>query len=459
MRHPLIIPDLRELLHEGEAVALREVFDEYEPARMAELVEDLGQADGNAALGLLEPRTRAEVVSYLDAERQDELIESMAPEAAAEILHHMPHDDRAALVRRLDDDAAELILRRLAQAERDDIRRLASYQPGTAGSVMTSEYTTLPPYATAREAMELLRREAPESETIYISFVVDQGRRLLGVVTLAEIIRARPTSRIEDVMRLKPVLAHVGDDREEVAKKIEQYDLLALPIVDDEQHLVGIVTHDDALDILKQEQGEDLMAFGGVAFDAAREEDTRGDDTLAAAVRRRVGWLLLLFGGGTLTGLVVRTFDGVQGSYPDIDFDAFLPLLIGTGGNAGSQSVGTVIRGLALGDVDPRRDFARILGREALTGLCLGALLGPLGFLFTWLVMRAPAGFAVVIGTAILGICIWANAVGAMVPMLARRFKIDPAVVSAPLISTLVDATGLLIFYQVARAIHRYFLS
>ncbi len=459
MRHPLIIPDLRELLHEGEAAALREVFDEYEPARMAELVEDLGQPDGNGALALLEPRTRAEVFSYLDSDRQDALMESMAPEAAAEILHHMPHDDRAALVRRLEDDAAELILRRLAQAERDDIRRLASYEPGTAGSVMTSEYTTLPPYATAREAMELLRREAHESETIYISFVVDQGRRLLGVVTLAEIIRARPTARIEDVMRVKPVLAHVGDDREEVAKKIEQYDLLALPIVDDEEHLVGIVTHDDALDILKQEQGEDLMAFGGVAFDAARAEDAGGDGGLIAGVRRRVGWLLLLFGGGTLTGLVVRTFGGVQGSYPEIDFDAFIPLLIGTGGNAGSQTVGTVIRGLAIGEVDPVRDFRRILGREALTGLCLGVVVGPLGFLFAWLVMGGSPEFAAVIGTAIVGILVWANAVGSMVPMLARRAGIDPAVVSAPAISTLVDATGLFIFYQVARVVHRFFLT
>jgi magnesium transporter len=459
MRHPLIIPDLRELLHEGEAEALREVFDEYEPARMAELVEDLGQNDGNAALKLLEPRTRAEVVSYLDPERQVELVESMPPETAAEIFHHMPHDDRAALVKRLDDDSAEQILRRLAQAERDDILRLTSYEPGTAGSVMTSEYTTLPPFATVREAMVLLRREAPASETIYISFVVDQHRRLLGVVSLAEIIRARPTASIEDVMRVKQVFAHVGDDREEVAKKIEQYDLLALPIVDEGEQLVGIVTHDDALDILKQEQGEDLMAFGGVAYDAAQAQETGGDGGILTSVKRRVGWLLFLFGGGTLTGLVVRTFDGVQGSYPGIDFDAFIPLLIGTGGNAGSQTVGTVIRGLALGDIDPRRDFARILAREALTGLFLGAVLGPLGFVFTWLVMGSTVGFSAVIGTAILGICLWANAVGSMVPMLARILAIDPAVVSAPLISTLVDATGLLIFYQVARAIHRLFLA
>lgn len=452
MRHPLLIPDLRELLRSGEAEGLREFFDEYEPPRMAELIEDLGPEEGTAALALLEPRTRAEVVSYLDADRQVELVESMPPDSAAELLHHMPHDDRADLVNRLDEDRAELILRRLAQADRDDIRKLLSYEPGTAGSVMTTEYTTLPPYVTAREAIDLLRKEAPDRETILTSYVVDPHRRLLGSISLQQIILARPTARLEDVMQSDPISAKVDDDREEVAQKIERYDLLALPIIDAEDRLVGIVTHDDAMDILRQEQAEDLLAFGGVAYDAAQAEEAGGEGGVLSAVRSRVVWLSLLFGGGTLTGLVVRAFGGVQERhYAGINFDAFIPLLIGTGGNAGSQAVGTVIRALALGEIEPcRRDFLRVLAREATTGLMLGLLLGPLGFLFTWVVMGQPIDFATVIGVAILGICVWANSVGSMVPMLARLAGIDPAVVSAPLISTLVDATGLMIFYQVA---------
>lgn len=456
MRHPLLIPDLRELLRSGEAEGLREFFDEYDPPRMAELVEDLGPEEGTAALGLLEARTRAEVVSYLDPERQVELVESMPLDGAAELLHYMPHDDRADLVSRLDDDRAELILRRLAQADRDDIRRLLAYEPGTAGSVMTTEYTTLPPYVSVREAIDLLRREAPDRETILTSYVVDARRKLMGSISLQAIILARPTARIEDVMQADPVSAHVDDDREEVAKKIERYDLLALPILDHEDQLVGIVTHDDAMDILRQEQAEDLLAFGGVAYDAAQAEGSTSVAGILDSVKRRVGWLSLLFGGGTLTGLVVRSFGGVQDDYVGIDFDAFIPLLIGTGGNAGSQAVGTVIRELALGEIEPvRADFQRVLGREALTGLLLGLLLGPLGFVFTWIIMGRSLDFSTVIGVAVLGICVWANSVGSMVPMLARLAGIDPAVVSAPLISTLVDATGLMIFYQVAILIHR----
>ncbi|WP_152054403.1 magnesium transporter [Tautonia marina] len=459
MRNALLLPDLRELIHDGQAEAVREFLEEYPPVRQAELIEDLDVAESKAVVCLLEPKARAEVVSYFDTDRQIELIESMSMDDAAALLRDMPHDDRAHLVNRLDDDRTELILRRLAQAERDDIRRLAEYEPGTAGSVMTTDYATVPPFVSVREAIDVLRREAPERETILTSYVIDHQRRLIGSITLQALILARPTARVEDVMQENPVRAQVDEDREEVARKIAQYDLIALPIVDASQMLVGIVTHDDALDILREEQSEDLLRFGAVNYDAAEAEHDPDDESISSAVRRRFGWLLLLFGGGTITGVVVQSFGGVSIKYPEIQFDAFIPLLIGTGGNAGSQTVGTVIRGLALGDIDPRRDFLRILAREGMTGLYLGLVIGPCGFLFAWLIMGSTPSFAVVIGLAILGICVWANSVGSMVPMLARLAKIDPALVSAPMISTLVDATGLMIFYTTARVIHDVFIT
>ncbi|QDV38372.1 magnesium transporter [Tautonia plasticadhaerens] len=459
MRNALLLPDLRELISDGHAAAVREFLEDYPPARQAELIEDLPAGEAEAVLRLLEPRARAEIVSYLDLDHQLELVEKMTPVDAAALLRDMPHDDRADLVGRLDADRAELILRRMAQAERDDIRRLTEYEAGTAGSVMTTDYATVPPFVSVREAIDHLRKEAPDRETILTSFVVDHQRRLIGTISLQALILARPTARVEDVMQADPIRAHVEDDREEVARKIAQYDLLALPIVDPSEMLVGIVTHDDALDILREEQSEDLLRFGAVDYDAAEADDDPGEEGIMTAVKRRFGWLLLLFGGGAITGVVVNTFGGVSARYPGIKFETFIPLLIGTGGNAGSQTVGTVIRGLALGDVDPRRDFARVIAREALTGLCLGLVLGPLGFVFTWLVMGGTPAFSLVIALAILGICVWANGVGSMVPMVARLVKIDPAVVSAPLISTLVDATGLMIFYTVARLIHRYLLT
>ncbi len=449
MRNPLLVPDLRELIQAGETAALAEFFDEHHPASLAELVEDLGPGEGDAILPLLGARTRAEVIGYLDADDQVRLVEAMPPAAGAELLHLMSHDERAALVKHLEDETVDQILPLLARAEREDIRRLASFEPGTAGAVMTTDYATLAPTLTVREALDRLRLEAPDKETIYYSYVVDPRRKLLGFVSLKSLILARPKARIEDIMRRDAISARVDEDQESVAHKIEQYDLIAIPVVDASDLLVGIITHDDAMDILRREQTEDILAFGGVTRDSEADEESYWKGRILTSVRRRITWLLLLFAAGGFTGFVLESFNWVDDKFRHIDFDIFIPLLIGTGGNAGSQTVGTIIRGLALNEIR-NRDTLRVLFREWLTGACLGLILGSIGFLGTRYVVGYSYTFAAVIGLAILGICMWANSVGALVPLLARRLGIDPAVVSAPLISTLVDATGLVIYYSIA---------
>lgn len=450
MRNPLLVPDLRELIQAGETSALREFFSDLHPAHVAEMIEDLEPAEGDMILGLLPARSRADILSYLDTDRQVHLIESMSPAEAASLLHLMSHDERADLVNRLDEDNVDRILPHLAQAERDDIRRLASYEPGTAGSVMTTDYVTLSPELTVREALDRLRHDAPDSETIYYNYVVDLQRKLVGFVSLKTLVVSRSASaRIGDIMRHDMIFARVDEDQESVARQIAKYDLLAIPVIDASDMLVGIITHDDAMDILRKEQTEDILAFGGVSRDAEADEESYWQGRTSEAVRRRIGWLLMLFFAGTITRFVLSSFEWVDDRFRHLQFDTFVPLLIGTGGNAGSQSVGTVIRGLALGDIRSG-DIVRVVGREVLTGLMLGLLLGTLGFLYTWFLLGRPPAFGAVIGLAILGICIWANGVGALVPLLANRFHIDPAVVSAPLISTLVDATGLVIFYLIA---------
>lgn len=449
MRNPLLVPDLRELIQAGETAALLDFFGDLHPAHIAEMIEDLELEEGDTILGLFPARARAEVMSYLDGERQVRIVEAMSPDAAAALLHLMSHDERADLVNRLDEDHVDQILPHLAQAERDDIRRLASYEPGTAGAAMTTDYVTLPPHLTVREALERIRHEAPDRETIYYSYVVDSRRKLIGFASLKKLILSRPLARIEEIMQRDVIFARVDEHQEAVARQIGKYDLIAIPIVDASDMLVGIITYDDAMDILRREQTEDLLAFGGVSKDAEADEESYWQGRIIEAVRRRIGWLLMLFIAGTITRYVVSSFNWVDQKFPDIEFDAFIPLLIGTGGNAGSQTVGTIIRGLALGEIR-REDLLRVLGRELLTGALLGILLGALGFVFTWLILRESATFGAVIALAILGICVWANGVGALVPVLARRFNIDPALVSAPLISTLVDATGLCIFYTIA---------
>jgi len=450
LRNPLLVPDLRELILAGETSALREFLADHHPAHLAEIIEDLGDKEGDEALALLSDRTRAEVMSYVEPERQVRFVEAMPPVEAAALLHLMSHDDRAHLVNRLDEDRAEEILRNLAQAEREDIRRLASYEPGTAGAVMTTDYATLPAGLNAHEALVRLRREASDRETIAYSYVIDASHKLLGIVPLHRLVLARPLARVEEIMQRDVISGRVDEDREAVARKVDKYDLFAIPILDASDMLVGIVTHDDAMDILRQEQTEDILAFGGVAADA--DEDDEGNywqGELHSSVRRRIGWLLLLFIAGSITSRIIRGFHWVDVKLPDLELEAFIPLLIGTGGNAGSQTVGTVIRGIALNQIQPG-DTLKVVAREALTGLVLGLLLGSIGFLFAWQTEPERPAFGLVIALAILGICVWANGIGALVPLMARRFGIDPALISAPLISTLVDTTGLVIFYSIA---------
>jgi len=449
LRHPLLAPDLEDFLACGEAEAVREFLEEHEPPVIAEMLADLPSERAQDALGMLDPRTAAQVFSYFDAEDQERALLGMPPERAAGLLQHMPHDDRADLVARFDDEVIEPILRRLARAEREDIRRLASYEPGTAGAVMTTDYAALSARQTVREALEQLRREAPDRETIDPSFVVDHKRRLLGVVSLKTLVLSRPSKRIEEVMTDRNLItAQLDEDQEKVARKIAKYDLLALPVLDADHQLVGIVTHDDAVDILQREQTEDLLALTGVQSQADDADEGYWNPPVVTVVRRRVVWLVALFVSGMMTATVTDSFGGALGPELVALLSAFVPMLIGTGGNAGSQTVGTVIRGLVLEEIQTS-DLLRVIRREGLTGLILGLLMGPMGMLFV-VSMGRPLVAGLVVGLAIVGICLWANIVGAIVPLIAKRLNIDPAIVSAPMISTLVDVTGMIIYYGIA---------
>src|SRR4051794_17577954 len=213
MRNPLLIPDLRELIQAGETAAVREFLSEYHSARVAEVVEDLGAGEGDAIFDLLDPRTRSDVMSYLEPETQVRLVEAMPRASAAELMHLMSHDERADLVNRLDEEHVDQILRRLAQTEREDIRRLASYEPGTAGAVMTTDYATLRPDSTVREALDHLRQEAPDRETIYYNYVVDKDRKLLGLISLKDLFLSPLRARVDDLMTRDLVVARVDEDQ------------------------------------------------------------------------------------------------------------------------------------------------------------------------------------------------------------------------------------------------------
>jgi magnesium transporter len=313
---------------------------------------------------------------------------------------------------------------------------------------MTTEFVRLAPEMTVGDALRHIRAVAREKESIYACYVLDPGSaRLLGAVSLRDLVMAELGASITQVMRRKPVTVDALDDQELVAQKIAKYNLLAVPVIEKDGSVVGFVTVDDVIDVMSEEQTEDILRMGAVEPGAL--DRPYFENPILRGVRKRIGWLLLLFVAQTFTGTVLRHFEHELAAVVALSF--FIPLLIGTGGNSGSQTVTTIVRGLAVGDIK-LRDFGRVFLREAGSGVLLGLLLGAVGF-GRALLWGSTMPLAVTVGVSILAICAWANAVGATIPMFATLIKIDPTVMSAPLIATLVDATGLFIYFAVAKSI------
>lgn len=451
MRNPLIAPDLRELVAEGDQDALRDFFFGHHPAESAELLDDLEPAEVSFVIGLLEGREAAEVFTYLDAPLQDGVAETIDKTLFARLLTDMSHDERADLINRLTQERVEQIMPLLAWAEREDIRQLAAYRDGTAaGAVMTSDYATLRPDESVAEALEHLRREAPNKETIYVCFVVDENRHLIGCVSLKDLILAYPSRRVADIMQDEVVSAHIDDDREVVAQKLMEYDLLALPIVDQEHRLVGIVTHDDVIDVIVDEATEDVQRLGGV--EPLEESYLR--TPFLTLVGKRGMWLAILFVGGFLTTEAMEFFQAEMQALPVLMF--FVPLIISAGGNCGSQSATLITRSLALGELTPG-EWSRVFLHEVGMGISLGLGLGLLGVVRAWLIPSSKMGSAdpvplmLAVGSAVSAIVLWGNLVGALLPLALKRAGFDPALMSNPVIASLVDVTGIVLYFAIAK--------
>ncbi|GAB4271858.1 magnesium transporter [Deferrisoma sp.] len=452
--NPVLTSELRACLARGDAATLREFAEDFHPAALAECLEGLSAGEVAAFLSFLEPRRGAEVFSYLPTPLQLEVAERFTRQDLARLLTYMSHDERADLVKRLEPETLEALWPALAQAEREDIRRLASYEEGTAGAVMTSDYVTLFPELTAAEALNKIRREAPDRETVYYAYVVSPDRRLLGAVTLKDLILARPSTLVRDILQPDPIRVRVTDDQEEVARTIEKYDLLAVPVVDAEDRMVGIVTHDDAFDILREEQTEDLERLMGITG------EPRDEPYLEVPVwthfRRRVGWVVGLAAVGIVSGLILHRYEDAIARLALLA--VYIPMVADTGGNTGSQSATVVIRALALRQLSPRSAL-RVLWKEFRVSVLLGAVLGGLAYAkVLWLSHESPvppgisltavaAAIALALGLQVVS----ATLVGAVLPLGAARLRLDPAVVASPAITTLVDITGLLIYFQVVR--------
>lgn len=436
---------VEDLLKVQDVDALTALLMEEHPADIADVLELLDEDDRITIFNLLQPLVAAEVLDETRTEVTRELVEALPNEQVADLLEAMPADDAAEVLSELSDEQAEQILQLMGPEEAADVETLLAYPEDTAGRLMTTNIVRLDAAWTAEETLAHLRTVDEETEVLTYLYVVNGGGRLAGIVPLHKLMTAPLQKRIADIMTTGMISVNVYADQEEVARVVSQYDFFAIPVIDNDERLLGIVTHDDVIDILHDEFTEDVQRFGG----SQPLEHTYLSTSILVMVRKRIGWLLLLFVTATLTGTVIRLFEDVLSATVALSF--FIPLLIGTGGNAGYQMTATMIRALAMREVS-LGDVWHVLGREIVTGLILGLLMGLAGLAraLTW---EPSIRLGLTVAAALCALVLWANVMGMLLPFLAARLRIDPAVVSGPVMSTLVDATGLIIYFKLAQVI------
>ena len=422
---------------------LQRALDAVHTFKAADLADILTQLPlSSSQILLVNLPARAYVFSYLKPQQQVKFAQILPWATLAEIIGEMPSDKRADIFKQLDLEQQNVLLPALAQAKREDIRQLAAYVEGTAGAIMSSEYATLKPNMTVLDAIKMLRLEAPATETIYIAYVLDEMRKLLGVISLKQLILGQEQDQVDQLMTTDLISADVDTDQDDVAKTIARYDLLALPIVNAQGVMVGIVTYDDAMDVASEEATEDFLRVGAVN---ASSKLSLKNASIFVLYQKRVFWLVILVFGSLLSGIGIAHFEDIIAANIVLVF--FLPLLVGSGGNAGSQSATLMVRALATGDVQ-FKDWFYLLGRESLVALCLGVTMAiavsVLGY------FRGDAMVALVLALSMLGIVLLGCLIGMSLPFILNRFKLDPASASAPLVTSICDATGVIVYLFIA---------
>jgi magnesium transporter len=448
----LLAPDILALLEESPADVAVET-EEMHPADLADVVEAIPFAQARLLLTALPPDRAADVLEYLEEDLRREVLDAMTAEEAALLVAQMTPDDRVDVLEEMDEERAEEILEEIPDETRRETEQLRRFDPDTAGGLMTTEFVSVPADCTVDDALERVRQLARNGrrEAMYALYTTDEQGRLVGVLSLRELLAAAPGARITDIAWSEIVRISPSASREEVARVTANYDLVAVPVVSESGHIMGVVTVDDVIDVIQEEQTEDVQKMGGMeALD-----DPYMDIGLGQMIRKRIIWLSVLFVGSLGTATVIGRFQAELGRAAVLI--AFMPLIISSGGNSGSQATSLIIRAMALGEVT-LRDWIWVARRELASGFLLGTLLGMLGAAlvlgahyagiahFGMYVLRIAA----TIGTAICGVVTFGSVVGSMLPFLLRRLGFDPASASAPFVATLVDVTGLVIYFSVS---------
>ena len=435
----------QELIEKGQYILLREELNEENPANVAEFLEELPADKQLFLFRLLSKDMAAEAFSFLDNDTQEMLVTSITDTEVRNIVDNMYLDDTIDFLEEAPANLVSKVLRNTDRETRALINRFLHYPENSAGSLMTVEFVHLSKTMTAKRAMEIIRKNGLDKETIYTCYVIDDKKHLVGVLPLRTLLFADEDKLVEELMEEDVISIATLDDQEEAANLFRKYSFISLPVVDGENRLVGIITVDDIVDVIDEETTEDMEKMAALL---PSDEEYLKTPVLKLA-RNRIVWLCVLMISGTLSSAIISGYDAILSQA--VQLAAFIPVLTGTGGNAGSQTSATIIRGMSLGDIRPR-DILRVMGKEIQVGMICGVLLAALNFvkqtifspstdIMVDLTVSVSMGFVVVV----------AKAMGCVLPIGAKVCKLDPAIMAGPLITTVVDAVALVIFFNVAQ--------
>ncbi len=419
--------------------------EDIAPADIAEMMDDLSPKDALLFFRLIPKDTAVEVFSYLEPEKQEELTELFNEKELQEIMEELYLDDKIDFLEEMPAHLVKRILRNTVEKERNLINQFLNYPEFSAGSLMTIEYVELKKAMTVKEAIAYIRKTGFDKETIYTTYVVDASRKLEGILSLRELLIAGDDQTVSDLMTTEFIAVNTLADQEEVASLIKKYDFLALPVVDKENRLVGIITIDDIVDVIDDEATEDFHKMGALQRSTLKYMDA----SITALARQRFTWLLVLMISATFTGRIIQHFENILQSL--VLLTAFIPMLMDTGGNAGAQSSTLIIRGMALGEVE-MRDIFRVIRKEIQVSTLVGAGLAVLNYIRIAYLERYPVTIALIVSTTMFTTVMMAKIIGGVLPILARRLNVDPAIMASPLITTIVDALSLIVYFNVASA-------
>lgn len=437
------IKDIQELIKNKKYSNIKLMISEWNPVHMGELLDALDKKDALIVFRMLAKDIAVEVFSYLPYERQMSIIETITDAEIKNIIDELYFDDLVDILEEMPANLVKKILKHAKPEERSLINQFLNYPENSAGSIMTIEYADLRKEMKVEEALEHIKKTAYDKETIYTCYVIDGNRKLEGIISLRRLILSDRDAIIGDIMDTDVISVHTLDDQEEIAAVFKKYDLIALPVVDNEDRLTGIITIDDIVDVIEQENTEDFQKMAAMA---PSEERYLESSTFNLA-KNRIMWLVVLMISATFTGAIIRRFEDVLQSV--VVLAAFIPMLMDTGGNAGSQSATLIIRGLALGEIVPK-DSLRVLWKELKVSFLVGIVLSGINLVRILVFDKVEFTVGIVVSITMFTTVVLAKLVGAVLPIGARKLKLDPAIMASPLITTIVDTVALLVYFWLA---------